>query len=372
MRPAWAEIDLDALGRNVATIRARLSPGARYLSVVKANAYGHGSVEVARAALNAGADWLGVILVAEARMLREAGIDAPILLLHEPHPEAAAECVALALTPVVFTEQAVAALDEAAEKAGRTVHVHIKIDTGLNRLGVPLPRLDELVNALAKSGRLEVEGVMSHFAFADEPANTFIDTQLSRFEDGCERLRSHGIQPAIRHVANSAATLTRSEAHFDMVRVGIAQYGLAPGPTLENAMDYAPVMALKARAAMVKRVSKGDGVSYGLRYVLERDGTIVSIPLGYADGWPRSAAGVTSVLIGGRRHRTVGTVCMDSFMADIGDFDCDVGDEVVLFGAQGNERISAEEVAEATGTINYEVVTRVSPRIPRVYIRGNG
>jgi alanine racemase len=372
MRPAWAEIDLDALGRNVAAIRRRLAPGTRYLAVVKANAYGHGAVEISHAALRAGADWLGVILVAEGRELRDAGIEAPILLMHEPHPDDAADAVALDLTPAVFTEPGIAALGDAADAAGRSVRVHLKIDTGLNRLGIPVARIDEAVNALAKAGRLEIEGVFSHFAFADQPGNPFVDTQWARFDDACERLRSHGIEPALRHLSNSAAALTRPETHLDMVRVGIAQYGLAPGPELRDAMEYAPVMALKARAAMVKRASKGEGVSYGLRYVLERDSTIISVPLGYADGWPRHAAGVTSILVGGRRHRTVGTVTMDSFMADIGDFACDVGDEVVLFGEQQGERITADEVADSTGTINYEVVTRVSSRIPRVYIRGDG
>ncbi len=369
-RPAWIEVDLAAIRHNVTTVRSRLSQRTRYLAVVKANAYGHGDVEVARAALDAGAEWLGVILVAEGRRLREAGIDAPILLLHEPHPEHVDDAVTFDLTPSVFTERGIAALDEAAERARRTVPVHVKVDTGLNRLGIPVSRIDEVITALAKASHLQVQGVFSHFAFADQPGHAFIDTQLQRFHDARETLARRGVEPELTHIGNSAAALTRPDAHFDLVRVGIATYGLAPGPSLRDAMPYRPALELKARAAMVKRVSKGEGVSYGLRYELPRDSTIVSLPLGYADGWPRIATGTTGALVGGRKHPIVGTICMDSFMIDAGDTPCEVGDEVVLIGAQGSERISADDVADATGTINYEVTTRLSSRLLRMYTNG--
>lgn len=372
LRPVWAEIDLDAIAHNVSTIREMLTPGTRYLAVVKANAYGHGDVDVAKAALAAGAEWLGVILVAEGRRLREAGIDAPILLLHEPHPEDVRDAVALRLTSSVFTERGVAALDEEAERVGRTILVHVKVDTGLNRLGVPVSRLDEVITALAKAPHLEVQGFFSHFAFADQPGHPFIDTQLAWFADAREHARRLGVEPELVHIGNSAAALTRPDAHFDLVRVGIATYGLAPGPSLAGAMAYAPALTLKARAAMVKRVGAGEGVSYGLRYTLPKDSTIVSIPLGYADGWPRLATGVTSILIRGKRAPIVGTICMDSCMADVGDLDCEVGDEIVLIGAQGDNRITADEIADATGTINYEVTTRLSSRIPRTTVRNRG
>jgi alanine racemase len=372
LRPAWIEVDLDAIEHNVGAIRERLSKGARYLAVVKANAYGHGDVEVAKAALNAGAEWLGVILVAEGRRLREAGIDAPILLLHEPHPEDVDDAVTFALTPCVFTERGIAALDEAAERARRTVPVHLKIDTGLNRLGVPVPHIDEVATALAKASHLDVQGVFSHFAFADQPGHPFIDSQLEKFAQARDALRRRGVEPELVHIGNSAAALTRPDAHFDLVRVGVATYGLAPGPSLRDAMAYAPALSLKARAAMVKRVPRGEGVSYGLRYTLERDSTIVSLPLGYADGWPRHATGATRALVGGVSCPVVGTICMDSFMVDAGDAECEVGDEVVLIGAQGEARITADDVAEATNTINYEVTTRLSSRLPRVYTRARG
>ena len=367
-RPAWVEIDLRAIGANVRAISEHLTPGTGYLAVVKANAYGHGDVPVAKAALRAGATWLGVILVDEAIRLREAGIDEPILLLHEPPPNRADDVVRHKLTPSVFTEPGIEALGAAAERAGASVNVHLKVDTGLNRLGVPHERVEEFARALAKEPRLNVEGVFSHFAFADDPANEFIDTQLARYHDALDRLGGLGISPALKHVGNSAAALTRPDTHLDMVRVGIATYGLAPAPALAGIVPLTPALSLKAKVAMVKRVAAGEGVSYGLRYRLERPGTIVSLPLGYADGWVRALSGNAEVLIGGKRHPTVGTVCMDSFMADIGDESCEVGDEAVLIGAQGSERISAEDVAARIGTINYEVVTLLTQRLERVFV----
>jgi alanine racemase len=367
-RPAWVEVDLGAVRSNVSTIIGHLTKGTRYLAVVKANAYGHGDVEVSKAALDAGASWLGVILVDEGIRLRDAGIDSPILLLHEPPPDRSDEVIANRMTPSVFTEPGIAALGDAAERTGTTLNVHLKVDTGLNRLGVPMGRLEEAAGALAKEPRLEVESVFSHFAFADDPGNPFIDLQLERFADACDRLAAAGIAPAFKHVGNSASALTRPDAHFDMVRVGIATYGLAPAPALEGIVPLRPALSLKCKIAMVKRVEEGEGVSYGLRYRLERPGTIISLPLGYADGWVRALSGNAEVLVGGRRYPTVGTVCMDSFMADLGDDTCEVGDEAVLIGTQDSERIGAEDVAARMNTINYEVVTQLTRRLDRVFI----
>lgn len=371
-RPAWAEIDLGAVRRNVARIGEKLSDGTQFMAVVKANAYGHGDVEVSRAALEAGATWLGVILVDEGVRLREAGIDAPILLLHEAPVERVDEAIANDLTPCLFSEKGLWALGEAADRAHRPVRAHLKIDTGMNRLGVPMDHVEDFARALAKEPRVEVEAIYSHFAFADDPKNRFIKEQLSRFTDACDRLKAVGIEPAFRHMANSASALTLPDAHFGMARIGIAMYGLSPGPKLDGIVELEPVMSLKARAAMVKRVAAGEGVSYGLRYKLEQPGTIVSVPLGYADGWPRALGSgnkgsKAAVLIGGKRYPAVGTVCMDAFMADMGDDSCEVGDEVVLIGSQRKERITADDIAGALGTINYEVVSRISSRIPRIY-----
>ena len=367
-RPAWIEIDLGAVRANVAAIKAHLTPRTKYLAVVKANAYGHGDVEVSKAALEAGASWLGVILVDEAIRLRDAGIDAPILLLHEPPADRAEDVISYRLTPSVFTEPGITALGDAAERQGATLSVHLKVDTGLNRLGTPMDRLEEVAGLLAKEPRLEVEAVFSHFAFADDPGDPFIDLQLERYADACERLATAGIAPGMRHMGNSASALSRPDAHFDLVRVGIATYGLAPAPALAGIVPLRPVLSLKTKVAMAKRVQAGEGVSYGLRYRLERPGTIVSLPLGYADGWVRALSGNASVLVGGKRYPTVGTVTMDSFMADLGDDSCEVGDEAVLIGAQGSERITAEEVADRIGTINYEVTALLSRRLDRVFL----
>ena len=367
-RPAWVEVDLGAIRDNVRGIRANLSPGTQYLAVVKANAYGHGDAAVARAALDAGATWLGVILVDEGIRLRDAGIEAPILLMHEPTADRAVDVIAHRLTPSVFTEGGIAALGDAAERAGTTIPVHLKIDTGLNRLGVPLDRLDEIARILAKESRLDLQSLFSHFAFADEPQNPFIDTQIARFEEACARASALGLTWQFRHIGNSATALSRPDAHLDMVRVGIATYGLAPSTACAEIVPLKPALSLKAKVAMAKRVAAGEGVSYGLRYTLERPGTIVTLPLGYADGWTRALSGNAEVLIGGRRYPTVGTVCMDSFMADLGDDECAIGDEAVLIGAQGSECITAEDLAAHVGTINYEVVTLLSPRLVRVFL----
>jgi alanine racemase len=367
-RPAWVEVDLGAVRANVRAVKDHLTPGTQYLAVVKANAYGHGDVQVSKAALEAGASSLGVILVDEGIRLREAGIDAPILLLHEPPPNRADDVVRYKLTPSVYTEPGIAALGDAAERAGSVLPVHLKVDTGLNRLGVPMTRLEDVARSLAKEPRLAVHAVFSHFAFADDPGNAFIDVQLERYADACDRLSAMGIAPGMKHIGNSAAALTRPDAHFDLVRVGIATYGLAPAPALEGIVPLRPALSLKCRVARIARVEAGEGVSYGLRYRLARAGTIVSLPLGYADGWVRALGGNAEVLIGGARYPAVGTVCMDSFMADVGDAEVEVGDEAVLIGAQGSERIGAEDLAARLSTINYEVVTMLTRRLDRVFI----
>lgn len=349
----------------MSAIRDGLRPGCRYMAVVKANAYGHGDTLVASAALEAGAEWLGVILVAEARRLREASIGAPILLLHEPPAAQADEVVALGLTPTVVTVAGAEALGAAAERAGRTLPVHVKIETGLNRLGIPWPLLEEVAAVVAKQPKLDIEGVFSHFAIAD-PADPSVAMQLARFAEGRERLAAIGIEPGIVHIGNSATALAHPEAQFDMVRVGIATYGLAPDPSMRDRVPLTPVMTLTARVAMAKRLPAGEGISYGLHYRLERESTIATLPLGYADGWPRHATGRTFALIRGRRYPIVGTICMDAMMVDLGADECEIGDEAVLIGASGDQRIHADDVAAALGTINYEIVTSITGRVERV------
>lgn len=361
-RGAWIEIDHAALGANVATLRARTAPEVALCGVVKANAYGHGALECARTILKAGAAMLAVITVDEAMELRIGGIDAPILLLHEPSAGRIAEVVEHELTPTVFTEAMLATLDA----IGRPLGVHLKIDTGLNRLGVPFRLLETFIDGpLARARNIEIAGVFTHFAFADEPSHQVIDQQLSRFGDALETLKRAGIEPALRHAANSAATLSRPDAHFDMVRPGVALYGLSPGPNVPNTEPLRPVLSLKARVAQVKRVQPGDGVSYAHRWIAERETTVATLPLGYADGWARALTNNARVLIGGVACEAIGTVTMDSFAVDCRDLDVSIGDEAVLIGTQGTQTLTADELAERLGTINYEIVTRMSTRLPR-------
>lgn len=362
-RDAWIEIDHDALRSNVQTLRARTGTGVGLCAVVKANAYGHGALGCAPTLLEAGATMLAVITVDEGIELRSAGIDAPILLLHEPPRARIADVLAADLIPTVFTEPTLTAFDEAAT---RPLAVHLKIDTGLNRLGVPFRDLDAFIEGpLASAKRIEIAGVFTHFAFADEPANPVIDQQLSRFADALEALKRAGIEPALRHAANSGATLSRPDAHFDMVRPGIALYGLSPGPQVPHTEALQPVLSLKARVAQVKRVQAGDGVSYAHRWIAKQATTVVTLPLGYADGWSGALTNNAEVIIAGGVHPAIGTVTMDSFAVDVGDADVGLGDEAVLIGNQGARTLTADDLAERLGTINYEIVTRLSARLPR-------
>lgn len=366
LRDAWIQIDHEALRGNLAHLRAGLQPGVAVCAVVKANAYGHGAVEVAQTLLEAGAEHLAVITLDEATQLRSAGIGAPILLLHEPPRERLDEVLAQDLISCAFTPDTITALEGSAIRARRSARIHLKVDTGLNRLGVPASELEPLLEGpLAKARHLEMQGVFTHLAFADEPTNPVIDRQLERFADALALLDKHGIEPGIRHIANSAATLARPDAHADMVRPGIALYGLAPGVQVPNTAGLRPALSLHARVAQVKRIAPGEGVSYAHRWHADRETTIASIPLGYADGWPRALTNDAQVLIGGVAHRAVGTVCMDSFMVDCGDTPVEVGDPVVLIGSQGAVTLTADTLASRLGTINYEIVARMSPRLPR-------
>lgn len=365
-RNAWLEIDHAALRSNLAHLRAHISDRVAICAVVKANAYGHGAVEVATTLVAAGADHLAVITVDEALALREAGIEAPILLLHEPPLGRVDEVLAADLVSCAFTPETIAALNMAGSRAGTIAKVHLKIDTGLNRLGVPWPELEELiVGSVAPAEHVSVSGVFTHLAFADEPRNPVIDEQLARFADALDTLKRIGVDAGIRHIANSAAALARTDAHADMIRPGIALYGLSPGPDVPETRELRPVMSLRARVAQVKRIAAGEGVSYGHRWQAQRDTTIATIPLGYADGWPRGLTNNAQVLIGGVAHEAVGTVTMDSFMVDCGDTPVLVGDEAVLIGTQGEVELIVDDVAKRLGTINYEIVARMAARLPR-------
>ncbi len=363
-RPTVAVVDLEAIRHNV---RALKPPEAGVMAVVKANGYGHGDVEVSRAALEAGAAWLGVAMVEEGLRLRAAEITAPILVLTEFPQGSELEALAAELTPVLYTDEGLAALATAAASAARPVGVHVKLDTGMHRVGLDPERAEAFVARLLDLG-LELEGLWTHFAKADEPDDPFVLAQFERFLQVAGRLAARGITPHYRHVANSAAVVAAPETHLDLVRLGIAMYGLSPGAKLDRTANLRPALTWQTEVAMAKRVAAGEAISYGLRYRLEREATIATVPVGYADGYPRALTERGRVLIGGRRYPVAGTVCMDQFMVDCGDDVVRPGDEVVLIGRQGDDEISADEVAGWMDTIGYEVVCGISDRVPREYV----
>jgi alanine racemase len=368
-RPTVAEVDLGAIKNNVRTLRGFVDPSVDTLAVVKANAYGHGDIEVARACIEAGTAWLGVALVEEGIRLREAGIGAPILLLVEPVPEAAKDIVANELTASVSTPAAASALSEAATVANRKLDVHVCVDTGMHREGAPLEGALDFVRDIARMPNLEVEGLWSHFAMGEMDEHPFTAQQVERFADLCARVEREGIDVRRRHLTSSASIVLYPGAHFDLVRMGIMLYGLYPHESLRARIKLTPAMRLTSAVGLVRRVPAGEGVSYGHTFAPDRNTTIVTIPIGYGDGFPRLLSNQGDVLIRGKRRRIAGRVTMDTVMADCDDDEVTTGDEVVLIGSQGTEEISATEVADRTGTINYEVVCSIGPRVPRTYVR---
>ena len=363
----WAEIDLAAIRHNVETLRG-LARGAEFMGVVKGYAYGHGNPASARAMLQAGAGRLGVARVAEAIHLRESGIEAPIHVFTEPPTEAAGTLVDLDLIATIYTQSFARALSESAASRDRTVSAHVKLDTGMHRVGLPLDDVEDAVREFRSLPGLDIEGVWSHLAMADVPDHPFTRKQLDLFVDTIGKFERSGIELRYKHLANSAATLSLPETHFDLVRCGVASYGLWPGPALVDSADLRPAMSLRARVSMVKTVPAGDALSYGLRYELPETGRVATIPAGYADGYDRRLSGRGNILVRGRAFRVSGTVCMDQLMVDVGSEEVDVGDVVTLLGSDGSESITAEVLADQIGTINYEVATRVPSRVPRVYL----
>jgi alanine racemase len=368
MWQAEVRVDLDAIRDNVATLCA--ATRAEVMAVVKGDGYGHGMLPSARAALAGGATWLGVCTLGEALELRRNGITAPVLAwLLAPglplHEGVAADVDLNAASPDQLDE-----LVTAARRAERPARAHLKLDTGLARGGATAADWPALLEAAAKAqadGDVEVVGVWSHLAYADAPGHESIDRQLAAFADGLALAERYGITPRYRHIANSAATLTRPDSHYDLVRAGIAVYGLSPLPR-EFPTPLRPAMTARARVALTKRVPAGQGVSYGLTYTTTRETTLALIPLGYADGVPRHASNVGPVQLGGKIRTVAGRVCMDQIVLDCGDDPVAAGDVATLFGDGMDGGPTATDWADAIGTINYEIVTRFgSTRVPRVY-----
>jgi alanine racemase len=372
MRATRAEVDLDAVAHNVCALRSLVAP-AEVCAVVKADGYGHGAIAVGQAAVEAGATWLGVALVEEGAVLRRSGIDAPILLLSQPRHDDVDAAVALGLRLSAYTADGLDAISAAARRHETVVPVHLKVNTGMNRVGAAPEHVPALARTAAERPELSFEALWTHCAVADEPGNDFTDVQLDRFDEVTEALAGEGLVPRMRHAANTAAALDHPRSRLDLVRVGIGTYGVAPSPALGGRVDLRPALELRAEVAMVKRVRSGERISYGLTHRFERDATVATVPIGYADGVTRrlSATG-GAVLIGGVRRSIVGTITMDQLMVDCGDDDVAVGDEVVLIGRRGDEVITAQEWADRVDTIAYEVVCGIGPRVPRHYHRSGG
>lgn len=371
-------IDLTAIRDNVAELRARAG-NAEVMAVVKANGYGHGLVAAARAAQAGGAGWLGTAVIAEAVMLRQAGIGGRVMCWLAAPGERWSDAIGHDIDVSASAPWAVTEIAAAARQAGRSARVHLKVDSGLGRggavFGADWTALVEAALKAEAEGSVEVVGLWSHFAIADVPGHESVPQQLELFRRAVELAEDRGVRPEVRHIANSAATLVLPDAHFDLVRPGLAVYGLSPVPDMARPADVGlrPAMSVRATLALVKRVPRGQGVSYGHFYVTDRETTLGLVPLGYGDGVPRHGSGGDGgpgapVLAAGRIRRIAGRVCMDQFVLDLGDAPAEAGDTVVLFGDEAAGEPTAEEWAQACRTISYEIVTRFGPRLPRSYL----
>ena len=381
---AWAEIDLDAIANNVRAVRNVTSPHAKLIGVVKADAYGHGAVQVAECLIENGADMLAVSQIDEALQLRLSGVECPILILSDAEPERAEELIKYSITQTVFAPEMAASISEAAVKTGRKAIVHVKIDSGMGRVGFRAeePETVKKIIDIARLPNIEIEGIFTHFAVSDEAGGgKYTQKQFGAFMSVCEALKREGLDIPLKHAANSAAILRFPEMHLDAVRAGIILYGMYPSQASKEAceqmhpgFELKPAMSFKAKITAVKRVPAGTYLSYGCTYSTETESVIATVPVGYADGYARSLGGRAEVLIHGRRAPVRGRVCMDQCLVDVtgladSGIEVKAGDEAVLFGAQGNECVSPEELAALENTINYEIICSLSKRIPRKFIR---
>jgi alanine racemase len=370
---AWAEVDLNNIAHNVREIRRITNKKSEIMGVVKADAYGHGVLETARTLLNNGVTRLAVSMVDEAIQLRKKGIDVPILVLSYTDPVRAEEIILNDITQTVFSHDLAKALSEAALRLRKNVKVHIKIDTGMTRVGF-MPGYNAVKNVveISKLPRLIVEGIFTHFACADEKDKSYTNMQFERFMSICNELYRIGVYIPIKHAANSAAVIEFPHMHLDMVRPGIILYGLYPsGEVSKDVIDLKPTMTLKANVILVKDVERDTRISYGGIFKTERESKIATLPIGYADGYSRLLTEKAKVLINGEFAPVVGKICMDQCMIDVTELsnDVHVGDEAVLFGKQCGKEIRVEDIADKIGTINYEVVCLVGKRVPRVYLQ---
>lgn len=373
---SWAEVDLDAIAHNLREIKGKLARNTLVMSVVKADAYGHGVFETVQTLLENGADRLAVSMLDEAIQLRKSGVTVPILILSYTDPCRAEELIQYDITQTVFSMELAQSLSKAAVALSKSIKVHIKIDTGMTRVGFA-PGYDAVkhVVAISRLPGIVVEGLFTHFSKADEWDKTYTNMQFERFTSICTELNRIGVFIPVKHVANSATAMSYPEMHLDMIRPGIIQYGLYPSCEVDKTLlDLKPAMTLKSKVIMVKKVDAGVSVSYGGTFVTERETYIATLPIGYADGYSRLLSNKASVLIHGEYAKVIGNICMDQCMVDVTDLvqagiPVSVGDEAVLFGRQGEREIAVSQLADDMGTISYELVCIIGKRIPRIYVK---
>jgi alanine racemase len=372
IRPVWMEVNLDNLAYNIRQIKNNIKAPASIMGIVKADGYGHGAVEISRVLLEEGVQRLGVAVLDEGIALRQEGIDVPILVLGYTPPQLFDKVLEHRITPTLYNYQDALRLSELASKNGSSVKVHLKLDTGMGRIGM-IPgqdSLDMVSNIYALPG-IKIEGIFTHFSVADEKDKTYTREQFKKFTGFVNALKERGIDIPLRHAGNSAASIDLPETHLDMVRPGVILYGLYPSDEVEKGkLSLKPLASLKTVISHVKTVPPGTSVGYGRKYISAGERVIATLPIGYADGYTRLLSGKASVLVHGTRAPLAGNICMDQCMIDVTGIDgVKVGDEVVLMGSQGEETITAEELASLLGTINYEIVCLIGKRVPRVYIK---
>jgi alanine racemase len=365
-RPTWAEINLSHLAHNFHQIKRMLSPATKIMITVKADAYGHGLIPVSRKLASCGVDYLGVASIDEGIKLRDAGIRLPILIMGLILKKHSAPLFKYRLTATVCDQDLAIALNKGARLYGEPLNVHIKVDTGMGRIGVIYQDAPELVNKISKLKFINIEGIFTHLALADTDKD-FTCHQIDLFNRLLYQLKTSGINIPLAHAANSIGAIDFKNSHFNMVRPGLVIYGLYPKENLN--IKLRPVLSLKTRIIFIKRLPRGWGVSYGHDYITKKETNIVTLPIGYGDGYPRNLSNQAPVLIAGKRFKVCGKICMDQMMVDIGDLSAKIGDEVILIGSQGKDKISVEALARLSGTIPYEIVCGLGSRIPRVYKR---
>ena len=371
LRPVWAEINLDNLAHNIKEVKRLTKPDTIITAVIKADGYGHGAVQIGKTLLENGADRFAVATLSEAIQLRKVYPNVPILILGYTPDDSAEEVVKFNIIQTIYSYEQAEILSQKAKKMNKQVKLHIKIDTGMSRLGMQVENgTVEAIKKISELPNIYIEGMFTHFAVADEEDKTFTLKQIEGYKEICKDLEKEGIDIPIKHVSNSAAIIDLQEANLNMVRAGIMLYGLYPSDEVDKSkLNLKEVMSLKARISHVKELEEGRGVSYGLIYKTNKKTKIATLPIGYADGYTRMLTNEAEALVKGKRVPIVGRICMDQCMIDVTDIDVNRGDEVILFGSDGENCIPIDELANKLGTINYEIVCMISKRVPRVYLK---